>query len=129
MKIIFRYGEADVLNRMRADQTAECIKRHAYYPECGRGQTGQRAWVLDRVVLEDDVDIISSSNVIFDQLRLCVAQRLLKPEELVVYYYEKNEKIRLKVFPSGRVDHWPADFMNEESKIAMDLMTSNGLKQ
>lgn len=122
MKIIFRYGEADVLARMRADQMAEGVKTRAYYPECGRGQIGQRAWVLDRVVLEDDVDIISSSNAIFDQLRLCVAQGLLKPEELNVYYYEKCEKIRLGVFPSGHIDRRPADFMNEDSNIARAIL-------
>lgn len=122
MKIIFRYGEADTLDRIRSDQKSDGVKTLAYYPECGKGQKGQRAWVIDRVVTKDDVDIVSSSDVIFGELRLCVARKLLRPEDLVVYHYEKDEKLRLRVLQSGRIDPWPNNFMAESVGISLDIL-------
>ncbi len=123
MKIIFRYGESDTRKQMLADQLKDNLGYRIDCPENFKGQIQQRAWVLDRVVTEEDVDIISSSDIIFGQLRLCVVQNLLKPEELKVIYYEKDKKLELKVFPSGRINPWPKNFMNESAKISLRSYT------
>lgn len=124
MKIIFRYGESDTRRQMYADQLKDNLGYRIDCPEHLKGQLEQRAWVLDRVVTKEDVDIISNSDIIFGQLRLCVAQKLLKPEELRVIYYERDKKLELKVFPLGRIDPWPEHFMNESTNISLDLLAA-----
>ena len=131
MKIIFRYGESDARHHMLDEQdTQSVVYRYKAFdcPEFRRGQKEQRAWVIDKIVADEDIDIISNSDIIFGQLRLCVAQKMLKPEDFKVLYYEKNEKLELKVFPSGKVDPWPKNFMNENTNICLDLLVAEGRK-
>lgn len=118
MKVIFRYGESDSRYDMLANQRGKRFD----CPEFRKGQVQQRAWVLDQIVAGEDIDIISNSDIIFGQLRLCVARKMLKPEDLKVIYYEHGEKLELKVFPDGTVDPWPSGFMNESINICTDLL-------
>ena len=118
MKVIFRYGESDSRHDMLTDQSGKRFD----CPEFRKGQKQQRAWVIDQIVAGEDIDIISNSDIIFGQLQLCVARKMLKPEDLKVIYYERGEKLELKVFPNGMVDQRPSGFMNENINICTALL-------
>lgn len=126
MNITFRYGDSTEREHIDAAQEASgaivCT-----YPEVGKSQREQRAWTLGVCIAGKNVDILSSSDIILSQLRLCVAQNMLKPEDFhVIYHYGNGKTMQLKVYPSGAIEVWPRGFMDELENIQLDLIDAMG---
>lgn len=115
---------------MLGEQMAEHQGKMFDCPEYRKDQKTQRAWVLDQIAAGEDIDIISNSDIVLGQIRLCVAQKMLKPEDVQVIYYAsiQGDKMHISVLPSGALNVWPHGFMCENENISLNLLALEGRK-